>query len=74
MYIFFLLKVKMYAKVSNGYLYVTTNGGKGNKGQEGANGRKGTDDDSTVCGSENYNIYIIAFMYLLQAVSVSASV
>ncbi|XP_078383070.1 uncharacterized protein LOC144665665 [Oculina patagonica] len=39
--------VELFAKVSHGYLYITTNGGNGNEGQAGANGRKGTDDDTT---------------------------
>ncbi|KAL9964073.1 hypothetical protein ACROYT_G027651 [Oculina patagonica] len=48
--------VELFAKVSHGYLDITTNGGNGNEGQVGANGRKGTDDDTTVCEPECYEI------------------
>lgn len=69
----------MYAKVSNGYLFITTNGGNGNIGQDGADGRKGTDDDSTVCEPvdchTNNKMYLkLNSLYLLQTVSVSATV
>lgn len=64
--------MELFAKVSHGYLYITTNGGNGNEGQPGANGRKGTDDDTTVCESENSDIvnkitlylYLYHYMYL----------
>lgn len=34
------LKVKVYARVLEGSVNIVTNGGDGNKGQDGANGRK----------------------------------
>ena len=36
-------KVKVYARVLEGFINIVTNGGDGNKGQDGANGRKAPD-------------------------------
>ena len=40
---FDLLKVEVYAQLSEGHMFIASNGGNGNQGQKGTDGKNGTD-------------------------------
>lgn len=40
---FDLLQVEVYTQLSEGHMFIASNGGNGNQGQKGADGKNGTD-------------------------------